>query len=114
MPVRYVIRAERVIVTGRSLDWERGTPQLITRRGDTLTIPPIATLEVRLRERTNRAIAGGVIGFLAGVVTSYVSCPPPKRYCGEQDPTPLLGATLGALIGSRIKSDWWVRVKRVP
>jgi hypothetical protein len=84
---------------------------VITGRGDTVIVPDGSALEVRLREKARHPTAGAIIGWALGVAISYAACPPPKKYCGEEDPTPLLAAGLGALIGDRVKTDWWVRVR---
>ena len=97
---------------GQALDWAGATPRILTSRGDTLPVPLDARLEVRLPERRAHPVAGVVIGWAIGVVVSYASCPPPKRYCGEEDPTPLLGAAIGWLVGRRVLTDWWVVVRR--
>jgi hypothetical protein len=83
---------------------------VITAGGDTVAVPHGSTLEVRLNEKAGHTTAGVVGGWALGVAVSYATCPPPKRYCGEQDPTPALAMGLGALIGSRVKTDQWVRV----
>jgi hypothetical protein len=110
-PVRFVTQRSEPRVTGRALDWERRRPRLITLRGDTVLVPEGARLEVRLKEKTTRAVAGAVVGFVVGVGVMYSTCAAPRRYCGEQDPTPMLAAGLGALVGSRIKADQWIRVR---
>jgi hypothetical protein len=109
--VRVALRTDEPPVRGVALDWQRQRPRMITAPGDTIVVPEGAKLEVRLREKGSRATSGGVIGYLLGVGVSYAYCPPPKSHCGEQDPTPLLVAGLGALIGSRFKADQWVRVR---
>jgi hypothetical protein len=97
-------------IRGRALDWTSGMPRLITRDADTLMVPRDAKRQILIPERRSRVVAGGVIGWAVGAITSYANCPSPKRYCGEQDPTPLLATVLGAFIGSRMKTDWWVTV----
>lgn len=86
----------------------------MTARGDTVTVPEQSTLEVRLKEKATHATAGAIIGWALGVAISYATCPSPKRYCGEEDPTPLLATGLGALLGSRVRTDWWVVVHWEP
>lgn len=110
-PVRFTRQVGRPRVQGVSLDWQRGSPRLVTPAGDTIVVPDTARLEVRLRERKSRAIPGSLIGWGVGIGVMYATCPSPKRTCGEQDPTPLLFAGLGALIGSRFEADDWVRVR---
>ena len=111
-PARYRVDSHAPIVRGLAVNWMSGDPRLLTPRGDTLTIPPGARLDVQLRQKSGHGVAGAVVGFLAGVAVSYAYCPPPKDYCGEEDPTPLLGASLGAVVGSLFKSYPWVQVRR--
>jgi hypothetical protein len=87
---------------------------VVTASGDTIVVPEGATLEVRLKEKATHEKAGGVIGWALGVAISYAACPPPRRYCGEEDPTPLLGTGLGGLIGWLAKTDRWVQVRWDP
>lgn len=108
--VRFVPGENERQITGLALDWERGRPRLITRGGDTIVVPKGSTLEVLLKEKASHPVFGAVIGWAVGVAVSYATCPSPKRYCGEEDPSPLLGTGLGALVGSRVKTDWWVGV----
>jgi hypothetical protein len=84
---------------------------VITARGDTVVVPDGSILDVRLNEKAGHSTAGAIVGWALGIAVSYAACPPPKKYCGEEDPTPLLGIGLGALMGSRIKTDSWVRVQ---
>jgi hypothetical protein len=112
-PVRYRVDSNTPTVRGLAVNWMSGDPRLLTPRGDTLTIPAEARLDVRLRQKSGHGVTGAVVGFLAGVAVMYAYCPPPKEYCGEEDPTPLLGASLGALVGSLFKSYPWVQVRRV-
>ncbi len=109
--VRFARHRGEAPVPGLALDWYRGRPSVITERGDTVLLPEGSTLEVKLKEKASHPTAGGIIGWLLGAGISYAACPPPKKYCGEEDPTPLLAAGLGALIGSRVKTDWWVGVR---
>jgi hypothetical protein len=110
-PVRFAPHAGEPRITGLAVDWERGQLRVITERGDTVIVPDGSAIEVRLREKARHPTAGAIIGWAFGVAISYAACPPPKKYCGEEDPTPLLAAGLGALIGDRVKTDWWVRVR---
>jgi hypothetical protein len=110
-PVRYRVDSNTPFVRGVAVDWTRNTPRIVTARGDTVVVPPGVRLDVRLREKSGKATMGAVIGFVAGVIASYATCPEPKTHCGEEDPTPLLGAGVGALVGSRFKSYPWVRVR---
>jgi hypothetical protein len=109
-PVRYRVDSNTPFVRGVAVDWTRNTPRIVTARGDTVVVPPGVRLDVRLREKSGKATMGAVIGFVAGVIASYAACPEPRTHCGEEDPTPLLGAGVGALVGSLYKSYPWVRV----
>ena len=110
--VRFRVRPGEAPITGRALDWQRGRPRVITARGDTVAVPEGAALDVRVPEKARHEVAGGIIGWALGVGISYAACPAPKKYCGEEDPTPLLATTLGALVGWMVKTDQWVAVRR--
>lgn len=110
-PVRFGAGENGRRVTGLALDWERAPLRVVTSRGDTVVVPRGSALEVRLKEKASHPAIGAVIGWALGVAVSYATCPSPKRYCGEEDPSPLLGTGLGALVGSRVKTDWWVGVR---
>jgi hypothetical protein len=109
--VRFAGHSGDSAIMGRAIDWQRGRLRVITAGGDTVAVPHGSTLEVRLNEKAGHTTAGIIAGWALGVTVSYATCPPPKKYCGEQDPTPALAAGLGALIGSRVKTDQWVRVR---
>ena len=110
-PVRFEVERSDPWVSGQALGWQRGSPRIITPRGDTVVVPGAALVQVRLREKTNRAVVGAVVGFVVGMGVSYARCPSPRTSCAEGDPmTPLLVSSLGALVGSRFKADEWVRV----
>ena len=104
-------RATAPAVIGLSLGWQLRAPRVVTATGDTVVVPAGAQLEVRLRAPGRRTTFGAAIGYLVGVGVSVANCPPPKRYCGEQDPTPILGAGLGALLGAAFRTEQWVRVR---
>jgi hypothetical protein len=113
VPDSTAVRLERVNardVSGRSFGWDRGRPRVVTSLGDTILVERGMTLRVLVPDRATHTTAGIVIGWVLGVGISYATCGAPKRYCGEQDPTPLIGIGLGALIGSRVKTERWVRV----
>jgi len=110
-PVRYRIDSNTPFVGGLAVGWTQNTPRIATSRGDTVDVPPGVGLDVRLREKSGKATMGAVIGFVTGVIVSYATCAEPKTHCGEEDPTPLLGAGIGALVGSRFKTYPWVRVR---
>jgi len=112
--VRFTVHAGEAPIAGSALDWQLGHPRVVTVRGDTVRIPERSALEVRLKEKATHATAGAIIGWALSVAISYAACPPPKRYCGEEDPTPLIATGLGVLIGSRIRTDWWVAVQWAP
>ena len=94
-------------VVGRALDWEKGTPRLVTSRGDTIVIPTGAHIEFKVDHPNNHAKAGVVVGWLVAVIVMQTNCIQQHiEYCGEEDPTPALGAILGGLIGSFFREDW--------
>ena len=97
---------------GVAVGWQRGQPRVIDQRGDTVLIPEDARLQVRLRKKSNNAPIGGLVGFVIGAAVAYNGCQDSGRTCAQDDPTPLLAATAGALIGSAIRSYPWVTVKR--
>jgi hypothetical protein len=92
-------------VVGRAVDWWRGTPRLVTSQGDTVVIPTGARIEAKVDHPDNHAKGGAVLGWLVAGVAMYARCGG-EKYCGEQDPTPLIGIVLGGIIGSLIKEDW--------
>ena len=97
---------------GVAMGWQSGQPRVINQRGDTVLIPDGARLQVRLKKKSNNAPIGGLVGFVLGAGVAYNRCQDRGRTCGQGDPTPLLAATVGALIGSTIRSYPWVTVKR--
>lgn len=107
-PVRFVRSGEKPI-EGVALGWQSGRPRMLGQHGDTVLIPEDARLQVRLRKRAGNAPIGGLVGFVIGIGIAKARCPD----CVENtDPTPLLAATVGALIGATIRSYPWVTVKR--
>ncbi len=116
VPDTTVVRARaqngQPAIMGRALDWQAGRPRIVTSAGDTVVVPPAATLEVRLKEKKTHAVLGGVVGLAVGLGVKLVQCPP-TNYC-PPDLTPALTAGVGALIGSRFSAVQWVRVRRAP
>jgi hypothetical protein len=110
MTVRFRAPNESKSVTGRSLGWQTTEPRVITPRGDTLVVPDASRMSVKAKGKTGHPLAGAVVGWAIGVGISLATCDEPRTHCGEQDPTPLLSAGLGALIGATIRTDRWVRV----
>ena len=110
-PVRFSAEPQGEPTRGRALDWQRGAPKLITAHGDTVVVPAGTTLGVRLNRKAGHPVAGAIMGAIIGVIVEYANCPEPKEYCGEEDPTELFAAGLGALIGNLIRTDHWVRVR---
>lgn len=108
-----VERKERSV--GRAVGWQRGSPALVTTSGDTLAIPADARFEVYLDKRGDHSVKGGIVGYAVAVALMLASCNSrgvSGGVCGEQDPTPILGAMLGGFIGFVIKKERWVRVAR--
>jgi hypothetical protein len=112
--VRFVRGVGEPSISGLALEWQNGHPRVITERGDTVIVPEGSTLAVRLKEKQTHANAGAVIGWALGVALAYAACPPPRSFCGEEDPTPLVAAGLGAFVGSKVRTDWWVDVRWDP
>ena len=110
--VRIDAQGHGLRMSGRAVDWQRGTPKVVTTRGDTIVVPEGARLQVQLKGRPNRAVTGGVIGFVAGLAVTYARCPNFKDRCRMNDPTSFLAGGAGARIGSRFKVHDWVTVRR--
>ena len=110
-PVRFTpVESERK-VAGLAFQWAGGRPRVITSSGDTVVVPQGSTLDVRLREKASHPTFGAVVGYALGIATGLMTCRAPKQYCGEENPLPLAAAGIGALIGARVKTDWWVSVR---
>ena len=107
--VRFAPASGAPTVAGRSLDWQLGSPKVITSRGDTLVVPREAAVSVRLPGKVRHAGTGAVVGAVVGIFGSLGVCS--DNRCEEVNPYQLLGAVGGALIGYAIKTDNWVRVK---
>ena len=107
--VRFAPASGAPTIGGRSLDWQRGSPKVITARGDTLVVPREAAVSVRLPGKVRHAGTGAVVGAVVGIVGSLGVCA--DNRCEEGNPYQLLGAAGGALIGYAIRTDNWVRVK---
>ena len=111
-PVRVNPQTGEPRIRGRSLGWQQGAPRLITATGDTIVLSRGAgRVEVRLKEKKGQGVLGAVIGWAVGVGVTYATCDPPRTHCGEQNPVPIWGAGLGAVIGSMFKTDDWARVR---
>ena len=110
MTVRFVPASGEKPVTGRSLGWQSGQPRVINTRGDTLTVSTGSRVSVKAKGKVGHPLAGAVIGWGIGIGISRATCDGLRMHCGEQDPTPLISASLGALIGAVIKTDRWVRL----
>jgi hypothetical protein len=112
-PARFRVARDSAFVDGTADGWQRGTPRLRLASGAVVAIPRDAVVQVRLAEKQRHPYSGAVIGWVAGVVTMYATCAPPKQYCGEENPLPLLGILTGWGLGYVTKTEWWVNV-RVP
>ena len=108
-PVRFHVARGVPRVSGRALDWQRGGPRVITPRGDTVTVPDTALIQVRLKDKSNHALAGAIVGIVAGAGVSLAKCW--NTHCPPGDRRPVYIAGLGAVVGSRFKADSWVRVR---
>jgi hypothetical protein len=97
-------------VTGRSLDWQTGRPRIVTAAGDTVSVPDVGTLEVRLNSKKSYAAVGGLLGVAVGTGFAMAKCSYPRE-C-PPDLRPLIGGGIGVLVGSRKRTAEWVVVKR--
>ena len=110
-PVGYRLSPRAEATRGVAAGWSRGVAGVVRAAGDTVLAPDSAQLEIRIPPRKKHGIAGAVVGWAIAVATMYATCPT-KRYCGEENPLPLLGTGLGWLVGDHVKTDWWVVVPR--
>jgi hypothetical protein len=110
-PVRFSPERRDRPTVGRSLDWQRGVPKLLTTLGDTVVVPRGAWTMVRLNRKAGHPVSGAIIGAIVGVGVEIANCPSRWELCGEENPTELLFAGLGALIGAQIKTEHWIRVR---
>ena len=111
-PVRIAVEETGLRISGCAVDWQRGTPKVVTIRGDTMIVPEGARLQARLKGRTRSAVFGGMVGNFVGVVVTYYHCGGIDAECTEKDPTSLLTLGVGALIGSLFKTTAWLTVRR--
>ena len=111
-PVRIAVQETGLRMSGRAVDWQRGTPKVVTTRGDTMIVPESARLQAHLTGRAAGAMFGGVVGYLVGVVITFNHCGGIDAECSEKDPTSLLTLGAGALIGSLFKPSAWVTIRR--
>ncbi len=93
---------------GRALGWATPAPRLVTTRGDTVDVTGRRLVAVSEGRTARRTLQGAVVGWLAGVVTVVADCGLAAT-CGEQNPVPLLGVAIGAVVGSRLRQERWVR-----
>ena len=111
-PVRIAVEGTGLRMSGRAVDWQRGTPRVVTTPGDTMVVPAGARLQARLTGRMNTAVVGAQVGSLVGVVATFYRCGGIDAACSEQDPTALLSFAAGALIGALFKTTTWFTVRR--
>ena len=108
--VRFTAYPGAPLTAGRALDWRRGTPRVVTGRGDTLLVPRGAALSVKLPGKTRHAGMGAIVGGAIGTAVSLAECHTPDR-CEGASPYQLFGAAAGALIGVAIRTDHWIRIQ---
>jgi hypothetical protein len=111
MLVRFVPADSQKSMTGRSLGWQTTVPRVITPRGDTLLVPNGTRVSVKAKGKAGHPVAGAIVGWAIGTGAMLANCGKLVSYCGEQDPTPVWSAGLGALVGATIRTDRWVRLK---
>jgi hypothetical protein len=99
-------------VTGRSLGWQTGQPRIVSATNDTVAVPEIGTLEVRMAKKKSFAVVGGVVGVVVGMGIAVSKCPV-GRECGPTV-TPAITGGIGVLIGSLFSRVDWVAVRRSP
>jgi hypothetical protein len=66
---------------------------------------------VRLNRKAGHPVAGAIVGAIVGVGVEIANCPSRWELCGEENPTELVFAGLGSLIGAQIKTTHWIRVR---
>jgi len=98
--------------TGRSVGWQSGRLAIVTAARDTMAVPEIGTLEVRLNTKKRYTAVGGIVGVVVGTGLAMAKCPY-RSECGP-DLRPAIGGGIGMLIGSRFSSREWLVVKRPP
>src|SRR5688500_17314070 len=70
-PVRIAVQKTGLRMSGRAVDWQRGTPKVVTTPGDTMIVPEGARLQARLTGRATGAAFGALVGYLVGVVITF-------------------------------------------
>ena len=98
-------------MNGSALGWDRGHPSIVLQNGDTAAVPTGAQLEVKLRQKKAHPYSGAAIGWAASVAVMLANCGG-QKYCGEENPIPLLGTVIGWFAGRAVRTDWWVVVRR--
>jgi hypothetical protein len=107
-PVRFLARPAIDPTFGRAVGWASSSPRLVTFRGDTIAIPVGARVDVKVANPDRHTNAGAILGYIAGTLSIAANCRG-RKYCGEQDPSAMLGAIVGGIMGHFIADDW-VRV----
>jgi hypothetical protein len=110
-PVRFRREPTGNAVTGSALGWDQPHPLIVLQSGDTVAIPSGAQLEVKLPQKKSHPYSGATIGWAVGVGFALADCSN-TRYCGEENPLPLLGTVIGWFVGKAVKTDWWIVVRR--
>ena len=107
--VRFVPASGQQPVTGRSLGWQHNAPHVITSRGDTLRVPEGSRVAMRANRKRGHPVAGAAVGYAIGLglTTARYGF---LSYRGRRDPTPLFTVAIGALAGSAIRTDRWIRL----
>lgn len=94
--------------TGTALGWATPAPRVVTTRGDTVALAARHRRTVSEGRTGRRTLQGAIVGWAIGVGSVIADCGLEKT-CGEQNPIPLLGAAIGAVVGSRMRRERWRR-----
>jgi hypothetical protein len=94
--------------TGAALGWSTSSPRVHTTRGDTIAVGAEHQLSVSAGRRGRRTFQGALLGWAVAVGSIVADCGWGSP-CGEQNPLPMLGGAVGAVIGSRMRREVWTR-----
>ena len=106
-PIR-VRRIGGMWTEGRARGFAAGRP-LVVSAGDTLVITCADDVQLRDPSERNHGVLGAIVGLGIGSVIVASGCGG-QSYCGEENPTPILTAIAGWLIG---RTDREVRYREI-